>query len=51
MPHYFLSWGWRNILGNIVFHALSNFKQTYTRMDIALPVLANVGFGRPGSAA
>ncbi len=42
---YYLSWGWRNILGNIAFHALSNVKQAYTRMDIALPILALLGLG------
>lgn len=42
---YYLNWGWRNILGNIAFHALSNIKQAYTRMDIALPVLAVLGLG------
>ena len=41
----YLEWGWRNILGNIAFHALSNVKQAYTRMDIALPVLALLGLG------
>ncbi len=44
LSHY-LDWGWRNILGNIAFHALSNVKQAYTRMDIALPVLAMLGLG------
>ena len=44
LNHYF-AWGWRNILGNIAFHALSNVKQTYTRMDIALPVFVVLGLG------
>ena len=44
LSHY-LDWGWRNIVGNIAFHALSNVKQVYTRMDIALPVLALLGLG------
>lgn len=43
--NHYLAWGWRNILGNIAFHALSNIKQAYTRMDIALPVLAVLGLG------
>ena len=43
--NYFLDWGWRNILDNIIFHALANVKQAYTRMDIALPVLALLGLG------
>lgn len=42
---YYLNWGWRNILGNIAFHALSNVKQAYTRMDIALPILTLLGLG------
>ncbi len=42
LDHY-LDWGWRNILGNIAFHALSNIKQAYTSLDIALPALAFLG--------